>query len=606
MAKNIVSIGMNDSLRQLRITYEDNSVYYLTAKPRRKEYYAAAQFVALYQSNHHHGPIGEEDLKEFLKAQGREAAAIDRKRKQIPGIATTFSGFYRWWTEYFVDPASGYWLVTDIEHHKVDEQTASRVLDDVFQAEGSTAGEFRLGNNPGVKIIPDREGGAEIPSGSAVAPATPTGLTARLVEEAVRHASKTRAQVALSQSSLADERLYQSLQELYPQYPLLELYGKRRPVIVFPASPDEWHNLEAPLTPLSELDTTYSESDRARYGTEYAPLGRDKYDDLVARNRVAPEEVWNGRTYTMTRFSAKGDRRFQCGLGWYFDAVATCDVMESEILAAVQRQSTEQTARGNVGLDDLPIRKWLHDHVADPIVGGSFRSAAIACSTLILYRASAGGYRMLVNQRSSKVAAHPFQYHVAPSFMLGPVIDPLEEFSIRHNLMREYLEELYNLQEVRYSHEPGAPRPGISPRFFYGRRPLQKLMEMLSRTDPAKKADLLYTGIAVSLLNLRPEVCTLIIIRDKDWFLSESGESPSTGSNDMAILRFNEEFLTAEEEKMTTTILRSHPRSLMSMKLDERLEPVEKDHLNPENLVPPANAAISLGLDVARKILGIE
>jgi hypothetical protein len=37
-------------------------------------------------------------------------------------------------------------------------------------------------------------------------------------------------------------------------------------------------------------------------------------------------------------------------------------------------------------------------------------------------------------------------------------------------------------------------------------------------------ARLLYTGIAVNLLALRPEICTLLVIDDPSWFENEGGE----------------------------------------------------------------------------------
>jgi len=120
------------------------------------------------------------------------------------------------------------------------------------------------------------------------------------------------------------------------------------------------------------------------------------------------------------------------------------------------------------------------------------------------------------------------------------------------------------------------------------------LRKMLASDDSGIKADLLYTGLIVNLLNLRPEICTLLIIRNEEWFEEES-----------EFLEYNYEFLDAKEEPQIPRDVRHGRQLVPSIKLDGNLDivPEDKGLLCPENMVPPATGAIDLGLRVAKKVL---
>lgn len=115
---------------------------------------------------------------------------------------------------------------------------------------------------------------------------------------------------------------------------------------------------------------------------------------------------------------------------------------------------------------------------------------------------------LLVKRRGfNSVAVHVGMVHIAPSFMFQPGTSDLDnECSIIHNLYREYLEELFDVQE------PGE-REGDW-QYFYGDLRLRFLQALIAE----QKVQIYLTGLAINLINLRPEVCLLIHVNTPDWY----------------------------------------------------------------------------------------
>jgi hypothetical protein len=87
--------------------------------------------------------------------------------------------------------------------------------------------------------------------------------------------------------------------------------------------------------------------------------------------------------------------------------------------------------------------------------------------------------------------------------------------------VREFVEELYGVHEL----ETGDGR--VDPNAIYHRREAQLLNGMLKAGDAA----LLYSGVAVNLLALRHEICTVLVIEDPRWYERESGGLRSVTSS---------------------------------------------------------------------------
>jgi len=171
-------------------------------------------------------------------------------------------------------------------------------------------------------------------------------------------------------------------------------------------------------------------------------------------------------------------------------------------------------------------RAWLHDRVPEPVADGRPRSAGIGVSTLTVVRVrnrSFVGYKLFLSPRSVTVATQRRRYHVVPSGMFQPFIpgesaDLLQEqFSVAATAVREFVEELYGVHEL----ETGDGR--VDPNAIYHRREAQLLNGMLKAGDAA----LLYSGVAVNLLALRHELCTVLVIEDPAGFSSSALSGPA-------------------------------------------------------------------------------
>jgi len=166
-------------------------------------------------------------------------------------------------------------------------------------------------------------------------------------------------------------------------------------------------------------------------------------------------------------------------------------------------------------------------------------------------------------------------------FIPGESSDLLEDqFSVLATVVREFVEELYGVEEL----ETGDGR--VDPQAIYRRREARLLSDMLEHGSAA----LLYTGVGVNLLALRHEVCTVLLIDDSGWYERECGE-----------LRICGEYLQQCEQ----ADLLADERWVQLISLDRHgleMEPRWQDALSARNVVAPGAVAVDLGLRVAQAV----
>ncbi len=301
-------------------------------------------------------------------------------------------------------------------------------------------------------------------------------------------------------------------------------------------------------------------------------------------------DTWNQLTYDLASMDRGPDGvKFHCKLGTYFHSLSTSESLDAEIM---ETYSAWPDYGPEGGWAKLEGRRWLQERVADPVADGRHRSAAIGVSTLTVVRVRRrdfDGYKMFLSPRSMTVATQRRRYHVIPSGMFQPFTFIADEspdvlrsqFSVYATVVREFVEELYGVEEL----ETGDGR--VDHTAIYRRREAQLLDDML-KTGEAK---LLYTGVAVNLLALRPEICTLLIIDDPGWYEEESSQ-----------LRICDEYLRQSER----VDLLPDQRWVQLIALDKNGQPESpwRDVLRPATLVAPGWAGVDLGLRVAREVIG--
>ena len=115
---------------------------------------------------------------------------------------------------------------------------------------------------------------------------------------------------------------------------------------------------------------------------------------------------------------------------------------------------------------------------------------------------------------------------------------------------------------------------------FYGDPRLQKLKDLLN--DGAAK--LYYTGVAINLLNLRPEICLLLYIKDRDWYSYHA-----RNADPQLRFQFNDEWMGVVQMSAPETAV-----ARIRYCRDDGVF-LRSARVQPEELVPPGAAALWLG-----------
>jgi hypothetical protein len=335
--------------------------------------------------------------------------------------------------------------------------------------------------------------------------------------------------------------------------------------------------------------------------------------DLSARRQAQHPNLVNNPTFCLRHFDAE---RFQVvgGLiGNYFDALDTCDVLEDELLQAWAAHAPRPEEYDQFAQHRLPKREALRQYyqarsrekgtnsALSPITCGNGRSAAIAIATLTIFRVKeppSDKFQAFFAPRSSAVANHPFMLHVAPSGMFQPTRrwtlpreadDCRREWDIRRHVYRELVEEIFNYDEEMVC--------GLTAQELYDLPDVQHIRGLLEPPGGEKPgAELLVTAVVVNLLNLRPEICTLLLIHDPSW---HHRHAHGAGVRPFC---YNEEFASARElQEQSLPLLR--PIDLWSggrMFADEEIMQQIGD-VSAAHIVAPGAAALWFGFRAAQR-----
>ena len=270
--------------------------------------------------------------------------------------------------------------------------------------------------------------------------------------------------------------------------------------------------------------------------------------------------LYNGSTFTL-KYIRENPLQLRGAIGGYYDMLATCAALERELRDAVEE-----------GWMRAPSRATYHRQVTpeESLRQGKYRSAAIGIGTLTVFN-DGGTYKALLARRSDRTAFDSGMFHVLPAMMFQQTTtdfrDP-REWSVKHQVLREVPEEMFNLPEQ------------LQPQrwdFFYDHPALQYLLNLLE----SGKAQLCATGIILNLLTLRPEISTLLLIHEPEWY-----ERITAADSDMP-------FVTADETQSGSVVMAPIATD------DEFLA-----HFPPElhlHMPAQATATMWLGIDLARR-----
>ena len=262
--------------------------------------------------------------------------------------------------------------------------------------------------------------------------------------------------------------------------------------------------------------------------------------------------------------------RLRGAIGRYYDMLATCAALERELRHAVAE-----------GWMRAPSRATYHRRLppTDSLTRGFGRSATIGIGTLTVFN-DGGAYKALLARRSAAAAVDSGMYHVLPAMIFEPTMPECadrREWSLRHQILREVLEELFNfpeeLQPARWD-------------YFYEQPALLYLLELLEQG----RAQLCATGIVFNLLTLRPEVSTLLLIHDPAWYrriMDPSSDMPFAtaaetdgGSIVLAQIEDDEAFL-AHFPPDLHLMMPAHATATMWLGIDLARREIQRAHGSP-------------------------
>jgi len=364
----------------------------------------------------------------------------------------------------------------------------------------------------------------------------------------------------------------------YHKEPILERAGYVYPVAIYPAPKLQREDLRSVLKSFLVKD---EENDKPL-------IDRSEYIDIV--NSLKPgkgltlgKEV-NTLVYAMKFLEIDDKIQLECKLGRYFTSYRSSEVLEWEIRSSINKLKGTSEKHFSDFNDQLPLRKYLHEKVSNPVVDGTGRTAAIGTSVLIAYNDN-GVIKLLTKRRSSKgVPLRAGLLHVIPSFMFQPTTNEVDdEFDITHNIYREYLEELFNLPEnfAKNRH----------PSYFDSDKRLIYLKKLVA----AGNASLYFTGITVNLLNLRPEICALLLIRTPEWY-EKCKNDPELHWD------LNDEFYNIHRIEDEGIVKQQELIGGITFSMDDN-QMLEQGSIYPDRTVPAGAGAFWLGVEVLKELL---
>lgn len=202
-------------------------------------------------------------------------------------------------------------------------------------------------------------------------------------------------------------------------------------------------------------------------------------------------KLFNGTTFALKRLRTN-PLRIDATLGTYYDMIATCIALEAELMDVMSAK-----------LLRLPMRSQYHRAFTpqEALTSGKGRSATIGGVMLTVFNHE-GIYKAIVSQRTGQHATRPNALHLLPAFIFQPMNaeNAQEEWTFKHHLYREYLEELVGMEE-------GATTMAEHP-----------ALHDLQAMERDGRAEIRLTGVSMNLLTLRAEISTLMIIHDANWW----------------------------------------------------------------------------------------
>jgi hypothetical protein len=232
---------------------------------------------------------------------------------------------------------------------------------------------------------------------------------------------------------------------------------------------------------------------------------------------------YNVCLYSVSLNDDKVNLPIDCTLELYGNIIDSCDIFIDELYMHFSLPQPQRQPSPEHVLRQLPWRYKLHKaHRGNPLeilTKPHNRAAGFGVSALTVFNRE-GEFVAMRGLRSTAVGTYRETYHVIPAGMTN--VDPYDEESnvellsdgylnVKLLLEKEFLEEAFSSLGWPAHCEVSPDR--------WPRLVRDYALEHLYGGDSNNYgAEIHLTGIVVDLLNYRPEVCALILIRSADWW----------------------------------------------------------------------------------------
>ncbi len=220
----------------------------------------------------------------------------------------------------------------------------------------------------------------------------------------------------------------------------------------------------------------------------------NKFIDLL---REYGYELFNDPSFFVTSIN-ETDQKIELELGIcdYFQYVSSCGKLQYETI-----------------LNKEKLRNMLLSS-EEKLIDFTNRTCSLGTICQIAIK-NGESYNLVIVGRSEKTVSHGNKPSAIPCFSFAPfTYDVLNEISYKHQIIREFYEELYNKDAFIRSNKH------LSYDFFYHDRAVSLFIENLND----KKIELIPLGFGFDALNGEPNLSFLILIKDREYWLKEKKE----------------------------------------------------------------------------------
>jgi len=289
------------------------------------------------------------------------------------------------------------------------------------------------------------------------------------------------------------------------------LYGQQYPAFIL-------HGDTTLTDPFNELNEPNNLNLKDRRYNFKKSCYYKKYKRVISKSIKRP--LMQGYMLENYKFNTEGKiNGLSAWVGTYEENVYTSHILEYEIyhMYIRHRKNLSKIDIEALARKELPIRNQIHENrsVANVLSSGCARASLLGVQMLILFKDKNCAYKVLAIKRSQDVAAKPGFIQFVPSggFEVFENSDAhnkrelLENFSVKNALFREYVEELFGIEEFEF----GQGGETINKVINY---PQVKEIQNMIDNGIAK---FVFLGSAVDLNTLRHELSFALVINDDKY-----------------------------------------------------------------------------------------